>query len=751
MQIPTHIESQLFVGLGGLLSAYARVVKNRIARFLHITETGRDDFPPGPSGRFFDWAERTRTFKSLAGAELPDDAMILVLRASTETPHPLLSRIARSGWALVQADPHDEALQLGFAASDLSVSLIIADGDIMSDVDRERLDLLMREIVRVIAPAGVVVLGVPACSDVHDMRSLLVAHGFTSIRLVRAHIFDRQPKIVAVAKAEIALDDLEIDGDVLAKYPCEAEPKVFTPRHCTGAYDRHRFGHEMLDHGLFDTFPEDDMEGEGKHEYNKGVICYERGDVDEAAACFRAAIDLAPGASAALNNLAICHIQRGRIEEGLAALLDLDRQSPDDPHVLRNIAVVYMMRDDNPRALEYLQRASELDPENHEIEFFRATIHERDGDFEQAMACMRRVLESDPDSAPALDNLGALLFAAGRYEEAIPLHERACELEPQEPSSQYNLAKALAAAGRFDDAIERFELHLELAPDHSCAICELAGALSDAGRHEEAVTRFHEYLELEPDDPNGHGGLGIECIRSRKLADAERHLREAYRLEPHSARVVLALGSLADSKGRLREALALYRKASERDHADSAPRACLLRLLGMKIDPRLALEELRTHGQAGDAMNYWSLAGWLESSGDRRFALDVSSEMVRKFPDDHRVHGCHGLMLEAVGQRDASLEQFKLALKLNPEDLVAHFHSGRILCESNRFAEGIPVLEYVIQRSPDSVDAMRLLAWAHSMIGERQHGRVYARRVLAASPEDEFARKLLDEGKKESE
>ena len=751
MQIPSHIESQLSVGFGGLLSIFAKLIADRSSRLIKLAGDRVDDFPPGPRGRLVDWAERTRIFKSVVGADLPDDAMIVVLGKDAQTPHALLSRIARTGWALVQADPHDSALENGFAAADLSVSMVVADGDIMTDLHRDRLDLLVREVARVIAPGGRVVLGVPACCGQAEMRLLLGAHGFNSIRIVRAHALDREPKIVATAKLDITLDDLGVDGDVLAKYPREIEPKIFTPRHCTGVYDRHRFGHEMLDHGLFDTFPEDDMEGEGKQEYNKGVICYERGDVDEAAACFRAAIRLAPGALPALNNLAICHIQRGRIDEGLAALHDLEHQTPDDPHVLRNIAVVYMMRDDNEKALAYLQRSHELEPENQEIEFFRATIHERAGDFEQAMACMRRVLESDPDSAPAMDNLGALLAAVGRHEESIPLHERACELEPAEPSSLYNLAKALAAVGRFDDAILNFERHLELAPDHSCAICELAAALSDAGRHEESIARFHEYLELEPDDPNGHGGLGIECIRSRKLADAERHLREAYRLESHSARVVLALGSLADTRGRLREALALYREASKRDQTEVAPRACLLRLLGMKIDPRLALQELRQNGQSGDAMNYWSLAGWLESSGERQFALDVSEEMVRKFPDDHRVHGCHGLMLEAVGKLEAALEQFKLALKLNPEDLVAHFHSGRVLCELNRFAEGIPVLEYVIHRSPDSVDALRLLAWAHSMIGERQHGRVYARRILAASPEDELARKLLEDSKREPE
>jgi hypothetical protein len=37
------------------------------------------------------------------------------------------------------------------------------------------------------------------------------------------------------------------------------------------------------------------------------------------------------------------------------------------------------------------------------------------------------------------------------------------------------------------------------------------------------------------------------------------------------------------------------------------------------------------------------------------------------------------------------------------------------------------------------------------MIGERQHGRVYARRILAASPEDELARKLLEDSKREPE
>lgn len=741
LQFTSEIRIRLDAGLRGLFAECTSALFERKDASNGAHRSG--------IGRFAAWAERTRTFLALKGASFEQRESVLSLSRPMDEAHPVLSRITPAEWTVIPADPNDPGLEQGFSAADLSIGLVISDGSVMHSLSAERMELLVAEIARVIAPGGYAVLDVPKCSDIATIRMTLGAHGFEAIKVAKLHPFDTNPKVVGRSKTSMNLADLRIEGDVLENYPAVEQPKVFEPRHCTGAYDRKGFGHDMLDHGLFDTFPEDDMEGEGKEQYNKGVICYERGDIDEAAACFRAAIDLAPGALPALNNLAICQLQSGRLDEGLRALLELEAQAPEEGHVLRNIAIVYMMRDDNARALEYLDRAEAVDPENQEIEFLRATIHERAGAFEEAIACMQRVLESDPDCAAAMDNLGALLSAVGRHVEAIPHLVRACELEPNEPSAHYNLAKAFVAIGRFDDAIERFLAHLELAPDHSCAICELGAALSDAGRHDEAISRFREYLELEPDDPNGHGGIGIEFIRARRFAEAEHHLREAYRLEPTSSRVVLALGSLADAKGRFREAMALYREAAARDSQDDAPRACLLRMLGMKLHPRLALEELRTNAKDGDAANYWALVGWLESSGDREKALEVSEEMVRKFPADHCAHGCHGLMLEAAGRRDAALEQFKSALKLNSDDLVAHFHSGRILCESNRFSEGIPVLEYVLERSPRSLDAMRLLAWAHSMIGERHHGRGYAQRILTESPEDEFARKLLEDGKNE--
>lgn len=115
------------------------------------------------------------------------------------------------------------------------------------------------------------------------------------------------------------------------------------------------------------------MEGPGKADYNRGVIAYERGDIDEAVACFCAAIEAAPSAVAARNNLALCHIQQGKLQEGMEQLLAILRDDPENHHVLRNAGVVHSMTGDNTQALRFLEQAGELEPEDTDLLFLLAT------------------------------------------------------------------------------------------------------------------------------------------------------------------------------------------------------------------------------------------------------------------------------------------------------------------------------------------------------------------------------------------
>jgi len=119
---------------------------------------------------------------------------------------------------------------------------------------------------------------------------------------------------------------------------------------------------------------------------------------EDAAACYRRAIELAPQLATALSNLGICLRNSGREAE----------------------------------ALDHLTRAAALEPANLEIQF-NAYLGMIDNDrVEEGEAGLQRVLEQAPEHAEAHLVLALRLLAAGRYEEGWREYEWRSRVETWE-------------------------------------------------------------------------------------------------------------------------------------------------------------------------------------------------------------------------------------------------------------------------------------------------------------------------------
>ena len=62
------------------------------------------------------------------------------------------------------------------------------------------------------------------------------------------------------------------------------------------------------------------------------------------------------------------------------------------------------------------------------------------------------------------------------------------------------------------------------------------------GTYEQSLAEMREAVRLDPDDPSSHYGLGYELRYRGKLAEAERELHVALRLNPGYAKAYGLLG-----------------------------------------------------------------------------------------------------------------------------------------------------------------------------------------------------------------
>lgn len=93
----------------------------------------------------------------------------------------------------------------------------------------------------------------------------------------------------------------------------------------------------------------------------QGLELMEQGRWPDAAASFREAINLNPGADAPLNNLGVACFKQNRWPEALSAFQDAVRANPDNSEAHYNLGLLYNLMNDNAGTREQLRILSRLD------------------------------------------------------------------------------------------------------------------------------------------------------------------------------------------------------------------------------------------------------------------------------------------------------------------------------------------------------------------------------------------------------
>jgi Flp pilus assembly protein TadD len=189
---------------------------------------------------------------------------------------------------------------------------------------------------------------------------------------------------------------------------------------------------------------------------NHGRVQLLRGDLPEAIASFRRAVELRPA------------FLQGRMN--LARSLELAEERgldvPGIPDPLRE-------------AEEQYRRALELEHAPPEAWVFLSGLLARTGRRGEARHVLGDFLATNPEGKPAAVaamNLGILLALESRFPEAIARLEEAVRRDPGSAEACYNLGLALRGAGREAEARDRFVQALRLDPRYAKARRALEGA-----------------------------------------------------------------------------------------------------------------------------------------------------------------------------------------------------------------------------------------------------------------------------------
>jgi tetratricopeptide (TPR) repeat protein len=226
----------------------------------------------------------------------------------------------------------------------------------------------------------------------------------------------------------------------------------------------------------------------------------------------------------------------------------------------------------------------------------------RNHDYREPLAIWSDTVAKCPQSARAQLNLGVELQHQGREAEAIARFERAVGVRPDYVAAHYSWGATLLAQGRVYEAIERLETALMFGPGHADAQLALGNALVQAGRAAEALSHFETSLELKP-AADAHYNLAVVLAGLDRGAEAEKHLRQALRLDPGLLPARRRLGMVLAQSGRLEEAAGEFSMIVAALPADADAHANLgnVRLMQGRAREAIAGYETALRLRPGDA------------------------------------------------------------------------------------------------------------------------------------------------------
>jgi tetratricopeptide (TPR) repeat protein len=168
-----------------------------------------------------------------------------------------------------------------------------------------------------------------------------------------------------------------------------------------------------------------------------------------------------------------------------------------------------------------------------------------------------------------------------------------------------------------------------------------------------------------------------------------------------------------------------------------------IQVLPAHADDRQLLQEAlmrqRLRKYPDDVFAHANLGAVLQAKGQLDEAVLNFREALRIKPDDATVENNLGAALVSMGNLAEAISHFREALRSNPEYLDAHYNLGNSLLASGKPDEAMPHFREVLRLHPDDANALNDLGSAFLMEGKVEEAAGQFERALRLDPENAYA------------
>jgi tetratricopeptide (TPR) repeat protein len=118
------------------------------------------------------------------------------------------------------------------------------------------------------------------------------------------------------------------------------------------------------------------------------------------------------------------------------------------------------------------------------------------------------------------------------FTKSLHAIQEAIRFEPENPEFYAHLSCLKLMTMDWHEAMAIATRGLQHSPQHAGCLVNRATALIEIGSRDQAETIVRDLLAIDPESPEAHAGMGDLFLSRRQAKEAERHYRDALRLDP---------------------------------------------------------------------------------------------------------------------------------------------------------------------------------------------------------------------------
>jgi tetratricopeptide (TPR) repeat protein len=373
-------------------------------------------------------------------------------------------------------------------------------------------------------------------------------------------------------------------------------------------------------------------------------------------------------------------------------------------------ATAVASRELSERVMPEFARLAKKYPSNGEAALAQAMLLRASERYDEALAITRRVQEQHPDllDAPLLES--HLLIDQNKQLEARQLLEKLVRIYPEESRLRLQYARLLI----------REDLDL-------------------------AQEQFAELVSQNPEDGNLILSLALIRFETKNLDEAEPLFEKLLQLEQHESAAHYYLGTIAEHRGSVDEAVTHYRRVRPGgDYVQAITRGTeLLATAGKDDSINEWFSELRAR-HTNQSEHFYLLEAELLRKHERHTEAQT---LLDKALQDHKGSGrliyAYALASEKLGDNERFEAGIRALLERDPDNAnLLNTLGYKLLEKTERLPEALQLIGKAFELRPQDPAIIDSMGWLQYRLGNHSEAINYLQKALELLPDHEIAAHL---------